>query len=143
MLVIKTLEQKRAKDALDKVKGLLQEVENNKEKVDANDKYASYVKSLPATILMNGLGQAVATMLAASSSEYKLLCGHLQGWLCRNDTSAPYPGANDLLTAITSNDRNAYLRAQVESLAWLTWLKKFAVAYLEKPEAVGKNATPL
>lgn len=132
----KTLEQARAKDALDKVKMLLRQAENDKAKAESNDKYASYVKSLPATILMNGLGQAAATLMASTAGEHKLLYRHLQGWLCRNESAAPYPGAGDLLDAITVNSREAYIRAQAEALAWLAWLKKFAVAYLEKPKAV-------
>lgn len=135
-MVNKTLEQERAEDALKKVKALLEQARTDSEKVDYNDKYASYVKSLPATILMNGLGQAAATLLASKAAEHKLLYQHMQEWICRNKASAPYPGAGDLLDAITNNDRDAYMRAQSEALAWLTWLKKFAVAYLEKPKAV-------
>lgn len=135
-MVNKTLEQERAADALKKVKTLLKQAETDKTKADSNDKYASYVKSLPATILMNGLGQAAATLMASNAGEHKLLYQHLQGWLCRNESSAPYPRTSDLLESITGNNREAYLRAQAEALAWLTWLKKFAVAYLEKPKAV-------
>lgn len=135
-MVNKTLEQERAKDALNKVKALLKQAEADKAKADSNDKYASYVKSLPATILMNGLGQAAATLMASTASEHKLLYRHLQGWLCRNDSAAPYQGADDLLDAITVNSRESFIRAQAEALSWLTWLKKFAAAYLERPKAV-------
>ena len=30
-------------------------------------------------------------------------------------------------------DQQRYFRAQAEALAWLTWLKKFANAYLKRP----------
>jgi CRISPR-associated protein Cmr5 len=34
------------------------------------------------------------------------------------------------MAAIVNCDRAVYLRAQAETLAWLEWLKKFAVAFL-------------
>lgn len=130
----KTLEQVRAADALAKVKILMGQAVNNSEKADQNDKYASYVKSLPATILMNGLGQAAAFLLAKRDDAHHILYKHLQEWLCRDDAMAPYPRSGDLLAAITENSRDQYISAQAEALAWLAWLKKFAVAYLEKPK---------
>ncbi|WP_449241544.1 type III-B CRISPR module-associated protein Cmr5 [Desulfoscipio gibsoniae] len=124
-----TLEQLRAADAFNKINRLLQQ-----RNADWNEKYASYVQSLPATILMNGLGQAAATLLAAakgnSEDAHRVLYGHLGDWLCRNNKSAPYQGAGGLMNAIVNNERDAYIRAQAEALAWLQWLKKFAAAYL-------------
>lgn len=99
--------------------------------------YIAYVKALPATILSNGLGQAMATLLAAAKGRaedpHKRLYDHVSGWLCGDDPAAdvPYPGADDLIKAITTNEEPAYLRAQAEALAYLTWLKKFAAAYLK------------
>lgn len=128
----RTLEQERAAHALSKVRQIQETIDPNKA-----DKYASYVESLPATILNNGLGQALATLLAQSNkgdredSHYQLYT-HVQEWLCRDDPQAPYRSAGDLMEAIVSNDRQLYLRAQVEALSWLNWLKKFAVAYLKK-----------
>ncbi|MEG6617612.1 type III-B CRISPR module-associated protein Cmr5 [Peptococcaceae bacterium 1198_IL3148] len=135
---IRTLDQKRAENALEIVNQLLEKANNNPSQQEWNDKYASYVKGLPATILMNGLGQAAATLLAAADGNktdaHNVLYSHLQSWLCRNDETAPYLGGKDLLSQITTKDRNSYLRAQAEALSWLTWLKKFAVAYLKKPD---------
>jgi len=127
----KTLEQMRAADALEKVNGLRSEGEEWK------DKYASYAAGLPAAILMNGLGQAAATLRSAAKDEedpHYVLFNHLKSWLCRDDSKAPYPKVSGLMKAITSYDRDTYMYAQAEALAWLQWLKKFATAYLKKPE---------
>lgn len=126
----RTMEQERAADALSKVT----ETEGKDGQFLA--KYVSYVEGLPATILMNGLGQAAATLLAAAKGKedpHKFLYDHLRKWLCRDAPQAPYRAQEDLLKAITGNDRATYLRAQAEALAWLVWLKKFAVAYLKEP----------
>jgi CRISPR-associated protein Cmr5 len=90
--------------------------------------------------LQNGLGQALATLLAASKgrsareSDHRRLYDQMQVWLCRSDVGAPYPDQADLMQAITSGDEAAYVQAQSEAIAYLVWLKKFAVAYLSKPE---------
>ncbi len=129
-----TLEQMRAADAFNKIMQLEQR------NADWNYKYTSYVKSLPATILMNGLGQAAATLLAAARGNqddaHKVLYRHMGDWLCRNDNKAPYRGANDLMSAIVNNERDTYIRAQAEALAWLQWLKKFAAAYLKSGSGI-------
>lgn len=127
----RTFEQKMAADALRKVKTL----------IDKNyaDKYASYAAGLPAAIIANGLGQAAATLLAAAKGDkndpHMILFEHLEHWLCREDKQAPYftPAGQpkELMNKIVNNDRDTYMRAQAEALAWLQWLKKFAEAYLK------------
>lgn len=128
----KTLEQERAADALQKVRKVEEEGK------ELQQEYSSYAKSLPATILANGLGQAAATLLAKAKGNKKdahyVLYKHLNDWLCNDKEEAPYKKEEDLMKAITANDRNAYMRAQAEALAWLQWLKKFAAAYLYNPE---------
>jgi CRISPR-associated protein Cmr5 len=134
------LAQERAAHALAKVNHLRKLADEDKSKKDFNARYTSYAESLPATILSCGLGQAAAMLLAAAKGEknepHYVLYQHLEDWLCREDRNAPYPGYQDqgLLEAITAHDRNHYLRAQAEALAWLEWLKKIAVAYLKLPE---------
>ena len=108
--------------------------------------YVSYVEGLPATILQNGLGQALATLLAGAKlaepankrsddeRARETLYRQTQAWLCRSGGDAPYPDQIDLMHAITQGDEDAYLRAQAEALAYLRWLKKFAVAFLKEQE---------
>lgn len=126
-----TLEQRRAKHALDKI---------NARKGQNYGNYVSYVSGLPATILMNGLGQACATLLSQKGTKgHKELYDDLQSWLCSNDAAAPYgiPCPNEhadtrLMDRITSSEASAYYRAQAEALAYLVWLKKLAKAFLEQ-----------
>ena len=130
----RTLEQKRAADALSKVR----EIEQRREAGDELGKnYRSYLESLPATIVMNGLGQACATLLAHAGgnppqkSAYRLLYDHLQGWLCRRPGGVY--GQPELIDAIVHHDQKHYVHAQAEALAYLNWLKKFAQAFLKPP----------
>jgi CRISPR-associated protein Cmr5 len=134
-----TLAQKRAAHALKQIEAL-----NGK-----GGKYKSYVQALPATILMNGLGQALAMELAAADRNkgdhdaHKLIYLHLESWLCGKPphqakapsnlvhSDAPYKGEPDVLKAIISKPEKDYLLAQAEALAYLDWLKTFASAYLE------------
>ena len=133
----RSLAQKRAAHALDCVKKLAED----------NDygNYVSYVKSLPAAILMSGLGQALAMEKAGGSKDegHKLLYRHMNAWLCNEAidgveasgwTNSPYANRSDVLEAIVSQDEADYIRAQAEALEYLEWLKKFAVALLKEKE---------
>lgn len=128
---MRTIEQARAADALARVK----EVEDK----SFSARYRSYVDRLGPTIVMNGLGQALATELAATGIKeaHRKLYGNVTSWLCRGDGGV-YPGEPDLLQAIVSNDEECYLRAQVEVLAWLEWHKKFCRAYLPDNDGGGE-----
>lgn len=127
-----TLEQDRAKDALRCIKNVCDR------SADQGSKYRSYVERLPAAIVMNGLGQAVATVMArandkgAEAEAYRLLLEHVQGWLCRDHPAAPYRKKPRLIEAITDSEQSVYVRAHAEALAYLVWLKKFAQAFLER-----------
>lgn len=126
----RTMAQRRAAHALERIKAAEARWDE-----DARDRYAGYVEKLVASILTNGLGQAAAFERAAGQ-EHLQLYRDLEDWLCGPD--GPYYRPNrhpnyELMDAIVENDRHLYMRAQAEALAWLEWLKKFAVAYLKKP----------
>jgi CRISPR-associated protein Cmr5 len=125
-----TLAQRRACHALRRIQ------EHGKAGKHFYKNYVSCAESLPATILMNGLGQACATLLAKAEGvlekPHGLLYVDLQLWLCGPDPAAPYRNGGNLMDAITRGDQTAYLRAEAEALAYLVWLKKFARAYLER-----------
>jgi CRISPR-associated protein Cmr5 len=112
-------------------------------------KYVGYVKGLPAAILANGLGQALATELAAGDKAHNKLAEHVAHWLLsspgrpkgwdlpkenhskENENSAV---ARELLNRIVASDQRAYVWAQAEAIAYVGWLKKLAVAFLSKEE---------
>ncbi len=136
---MKTIEQQRAADALARVTGLSNRPD------EFRKRYRAYVDRLGPTIVMNGLGQALATECAAAGSKpkndrEKAHCEtyqSLQLWLCRQDGGV-YPDDKNLLQAIMENDEAQYLRAQVEALAWLEWHKKFCRASFPKGEGDGE-----
>jgi CRISPR-associated protein Cmr5 len=126
-----TPEQRRAADALRAVQDL-----------DADEalrkRYRAYADRLGPSILMNGLGQALATERAsaggtprkADERAHDRLYRNLAEWLCRaGGVYGPIAG-QDLLKAIVEHGEADYLRAQAEALAWLVWHKKFCRAYL-------------
>lgn len=132
--MIRTLGQVRAENALDKVRSI-----KDNYSAEVHEKFVSYTESLLASILINGLGQASATLLAQAGGDekdahYILYCA-LEEWLCRDDPQAPYRGSENLMDAIVSSDRSKYILAQEEALAWLEWLKRFAVAFFKKKQA--------
>jgi len=121
----RTYEQRRAAHALRKVKDL----ENGGKNQYGH--FASYVSSLPASIVMNGLGQAMAFELSNNKDiGHEKLYNIIQDWLCGE--SGVFIDETDLMKAITKNGQAEYVRAQSESLSYLDWLKKFSRAYLEK-----------
>lgn len=127
---IQTLDQKRAADALSKINTLVKE--------DDYGKYGSYVNRMPAMVVMSGLGQACAMLLAQAKGKekdaHRVLYNHLEQWLCRNDALAPYRNQKTLMQAIVDGSQRDYVLAQTEALAYLTWLKRFGQAYLENTE---------
>lgn len=133
------LERERAAHALKKVTALEGQSD------DVKKRYRSYVDRFGGAVVMNGLGQALATELAAAGpnssndepaqanadkAAHRLLADHVSEWLTRD--GGVYAHAAKVMEAIVGSDQGLYLRAQAEVLAWLTWHKKFCHAYLPK-----------
>lgn len=104
--------------------------------------YRSYVDRLGPTILVNGLGQALAGELAAATSDHgkahRILADHVASWL-----SDPADGIAELrgggsaapvLQALCDAPQRSYIRAQAEALAWLSWHKRFTRSRIEAPD---------
>jgi CRISPR-associated protein Cmr5 len=142
-------QQERAAHALNRITALNDSASGKTKKA-----YRAYIASFPATIVMNGLGQAVATWMAATKegregtpAAYKATLEHLEDWLCKEAPHSPYrvpshqpagkPGLM-LMRELCSKDQNDYLAAQTEALFYLEWLKKFANALLDETD--GKDA---
>ncbi len=134
---MKTIEQQRAANALSRINELHEKYESE----DFRKRYRAYVDRLGPTIIMNGLGQALATERAAAGPRperdhqkaHDELYKSLQGWLCRKDGGV-YPSHPDLLQAIMEKDESDYLSAQAEALAWTEWHKKCCRASFPKSE---------
>ena len=115
--------------------------------------YVSYVKSLPATIRSNGLGQALAMLLARAGQDteagqggrapaaYRHLYDHIERWFQDGDcpqrarvaklaADAGTGSGGPLLKAAMSAPQHDYLLMQAEASLYAEWLKKFANAFL-------------
>lgn len=135
---MQNLAQKRAKDALKKIEDLVDAGEHS------YGNYVSFIKALPATIIMSGLGQALAMENAGSAKTgdvkkgHENLFHHMDDWLRVGWPSSPYGAHNNILNAIVENSETDYIRAQAEALEYLEWLKKFAVAFLVEKDEQGE-----
>jgi len=91
--------------------------------------YGGWVKKLPALILTNGLGQALAFLLAKGKRQEaaKTLYDHLSKWIMAE--VAQVQGVK-LLDWLIKHDSAHYRRATTEALAFVNWLKRFAEAEL-------------
>ncbi len=128
--------QKRAEHALEKIREL--------EGSDYGN-YAAYVRSLPARIIMNGLGQALAMERAGAQKDagHRLLFAHMQDWLLNGWAHSPHRGSDDILAALAAGPEADYIRTQGEAMAYLEWLRKFAAAFLKEPDdGEGNDAAP-
>lgn len=120
-----TIQQQRAKYALDEISKLPKAL-----KVDEQKEFISYASGLPAMIHTNGLGQAMAfcKVKGKDRTAYKKLYEIISTWLCQ----APqiYAGCHDILEGITTKEMQSYQLAQAEALVLMSWVKKFAKAFL-------------
>lgn len=121
---MQTIQQQRAKYALEQVNAAIARGVNQKE-------YRAYASNLPAMIHMNGLGQAAAFFKSKGDTHVELY-NLLSGWLCKN--GQPYANCQNLLDGITTKDINAYRLAQAEAQMLMDWVKKFAKAFMTEGE---------
>ena len=118
---MQTMQQQRARYALQQVRSAKDLLHIDK------DEYRRYAAGLPAMIHMNGLGQAV-TFYKSKGGTHLPLYDLLAGWLTR--PGQPYHHAADLMEAICDGDMHQYRIAQAEAQALMSWVVKFAKAYM-------------
>ncbi len=124
------LDQQRAAHALKMIQSLANDPNGD------DGMYVSYVSALPATIVMNGIGQALATELAKDKGKrtsHRKLFDHLADWLTQ--PGRPLAGtanANEPMSIFDAlcESQQTYIDAQVEAMAYIHWLKQFARAFL-------------
>lgn len=121
-----TLQQQRAKHALDAVQGMKKQVDNKKQE---SSKLKARTSELPFMIHASGLGQAAAFFKSKQEKDgYDVVFAALQSWLTR--PGQIFAGKPDLMAAITQCDMRTYRVAQAEAMQYMDWVKKFASAYL-------------
>ena len=130
---MQTMQQKRAKYALEQVEKAISDKVNQKE-------FKAYAANLPAMIHINGLGQAAAFFKSKGNETDSKAIAHerlytiLSNWLCGKidyASTQPYSDCNDLLEGITTKDMQQYRVAQAEAQALMDWVKKFAKAFMD------------
>lgn len=132
------LDRRRAKNALDRTG----ELAGRRDQFKRN--YRAYVDRIGPAIVMNGLGQALATELAAAGGSpssdreraHHELYRSLEAWLC--GAGGVYESERDLMDAIVNNDEARYVDAQAEALAWIGWHKKFCRASFPADEGAAE-----
>ena len=122
-----TLAQRRSAFALQELKKPIQE----------RDKFAKLVAGLPAMILQNGFGQALAFLLAKGTKDGRIQESdkHIKAfdilvrWLKERNILATTdrPHAVKILSEL---DQGRYLYAQEEAMKVLEWVKRYANAGL-------------
>lgn len=118
---MQTLQQQRAKHALQQVQSWIQLNEGSKLKARCSE--------LPFMIHANGLGQAAAFFKSKGRDDgYDHVFATLQTWLSQD--KRPFAGQKDLMRAIVDADLHTYRMAQAEAIEYMDWVKKFASAYL-------------
>ena len=132
-----TMEQQRAAYALKKVK----EYEKKPEKKQGE--FKSYANKLPFMIHANGLGQALAFYRSKKAGDaHRDLFDVVSGWLLEEGQPfAQQPGIQDpdALTGLTTSSMTDYMAAQAEAIMLMTWVKKFARAFLKGKENVDSD----
>ena len=120
-----TIQQQRAKFTLQRIQSLPKLLKPEEQK-----EFISYASGLPAMIHMNGLGQAMAfcKLKGKDRKSYGQLYQLVSDWLCQSGQT--YDGQQHVLEGITQCDMAHYQIAQAEALVLMSWVKKFAKAFL-------------
>jgi len=120
-----TLEQKRAKFALDRIDGIKARPQK--------EKYKTQLLKLPARLHTSGLGQTVAFYISAGPGQPETeICAWLGDWL----KEAGIYANNQLIRNIVGDGVAAdqaeqkYRMASSEARALSVWLKRFAEAFI-------------
>lgn len=120
--MIASKEQERAQKAWE----LVNQVPNGIAK-----KYKALANSAPVMILTNGLGQTLAFFLSKvkGQNEYSMLYSHIEQWL---GVKIPWSQSNEkhkrIIEKIMNETSQINRMATEETLAFLSWVKRFASA---------------
>ncbi|MEL6407022.1 MAG: type III-B CRISPR module-associated protein Cmr5 [Chloroflexota bacterium] len=110
----RTLQQKRAKQAFTDVNSVQDSVQKE---------YGSLVRGLPALIQSDGLATTLVFLQAKGKAHHKDAYKHLSAWVMKQ-----LGEEGDLMQWLLKVDSFDYRQATTETMAYLTWLKRFAEA---------------
>ena len=123
---MQTIQQRRAKHALEQVRDIHQQHADKASKIKAR------AAELPFMIHTHGLGQATSFFKSKKDNDgYDIVYNALTKWLTdEGQVLAKHAQKGELLAAITQCDLHTYRVAQAEAMQYMEWFKKFAQAYL-------------
>ena len=117
-----TISQKRSRFALEQL-----------ERIPVNKDFANLTAGLPAMILGNGFGHALAFLISKATKDGQLSVKEkhyaafaiIARWL-KERGIIPDDEPKPLLTNLSAMSQEQYLRAQDEALLVLEWVKRYA-----------------
>lgn len=120
---MRTLGQMRAEFALNSLQDLPDTLRED---------FKAFTAGLPALILQNGFGQALAFLKAKANGrdKHQHSFSIIISWLVNRNILTPENNDVGYLQQLSNMDQQAYLQAQKETLAMLEWLKRYANAEL-------------
>jgi CRISPR-associated protein Cmr5 len=121
---IKNVEQERAKKAYRFVEAAIAKYGQKSKKAK---EYKSYLRSLAMMIKSNGINNTFAFVLAKGKDDnpYQLIDAQMREWFdVKEECFVKY------LIHLNSND---YRKITIETLAFLSWLKRLAEGLIEDP----------
>ena len=124
---IKNVEQQRARQAYRFVETIQQNA------ILAKD-YKSHIRSLPMMIKNNGINNAFAFVLSKSKegNAYQVIDTQMREWFDITTESS-------FVEYLIKLDSLPYRKITIETLAFLSWLKRFAEGLIEDPKTENKE----
>jgi CRISPR-associated protein Cmr5 len=120
----RTLEQKRAENAFNCVREILEH------HLTFKSEYSSLARGASAEIQTSGLGQTLGFWKAKGKEHHIFLYKHISNWVT---SQLGLEQNTDLLTwLIKTATTDEYRQATAETMAFLLWLKRFAEAELKE-----------
>lgn len=119
--VRQTTEQRRAKAAWDDV-----------ERVTDKDKYGTLARKFPSMVQINGLGTALAFLLAKGKGKAKdghtEIYSHISAWVLRELYPDNKYRPDEIMNMVRNEDMATYRRATTEAIEYAIWLKRYVEA---------------
>ena len=125
------IEHERAKEAWACIEYVNEKIEDQNFKKE----YRSIVMKLPTLIITNGLGQTLAFLKSKGKGNddkpEEKIYQDIDGWLSKNN-NIKWNTKGELIERVTSLPGDRYRQVTAETLAFLSWMKRFADAVLPK-----------
>ena len=132
MSQITNLEHERAQEAWSCIDCINSEDDYNK---GFKKEYRSIVMKLPTLIITNGLGQTLAFLRSKGKGDKRKpedkIYQDIDGWLSKNK-NIHWNAKGELIERVIALPSDKFRQVTTETLAYLSWMKRFADAVLPK-----------